>query len=177
MTFLHSLVLHWGGPQHWNGELFLSQLGVQQTIKSAIEHIKTRSYSNHKHVYMVNCMFIHNENSLTLSSRDSHAFSFHCLPYLIYPPAPSPSFLPSFLLSSLPHPFPPNVTPLLPSPSSSFPPLSSFFLTFWWAAWSEQPSTHSSLDSRWCRRWCQAGLAPPAERQTSGLQGRHYTEL
>ena len=115
MTFLHSLVLHWGGPQHWNGELFLSQLGVQQTIKSAIEHIETRSYSNHKHVYMVNCRFIHNENSLTLSSRDSHVIPPQChsspsfLPSLIHSP---PMSLLSFLLPSL-------LSPL--SPLSSLP--------------------------------------------------------
>ena len=125
MISLHSLVLLWGGPQHWNGELLLSQLGIQQTIKSAIEHIETRSYSNHKHMYMVNGRFIHNETPL-LSLLMVHML-FHSI---AYPPPPSPSFLlslihfqpqdpPSFFPPSS---IPPKVTPLLLSPFPFFPP-------------------------------------------------------
>ena len=139
MISLHSLVLLWGGPQHWNGELLLSQLGIQQTIKSAIEHIETRSYSNHKHMYMGNGRFIHNETpllSLLMVHMLFHSIAYH-ISFILHP-HPPPSFFPSFisslrtlLPSSLPHPFPPKSLLSFFLPSPSFPPLSSFPPTFW----------------------------------------------
>ena len=117
MISLHSLVLLWGGPQHWNGELLLSQLGIQQTIKSAIEHIETRSYSNHKHMYMVNGRFIHNETpllSLLMVHMLFHSIAYH-ISFILHP-HPPPSFF--FPPSSIPH----KVTPLLLSPFPFFPP-------------------------------------------------------
>ena len=140
----NSLVLLWGGPQHWNGELLLPQLGIQQTIKCAIEHVKTKSYSNHKYLYMAN---IH---ACAFSFLQLHLSPFFSLPSLSSPlPHSFPASAPSFLLPSHPCPFP-KVTPLLsplpqlipslplsllpplpPPPSPPPPHLSSFFLTFW----------------------------------------------
>lgn len=65
-------------------------------------------------------------------------FTCFFIPSLILHPHPPPSFFPSFisslrtlLPSSLPHPFPPKSLLSFFLPSPSFPPLSSFPLTFW----------------------------------------------